>query len=119
MLRPTKASRLLSKSHVHAPKQEQRLANQFGGRTTKGSGSKGEKGDVVVAEKVVIEAKSTQNKSYSLTRKLVKKMEDETLSKGKIPTFQIDFLDGDQVDCQLAVIPMWAFEMLLEEVSKS
>ena len=117
MLRQRKSDRLISKSHVHAPKQEKRLAKQFGGRTTSGSGSKDEKGDVIVAEKVVIEAKSTQNKSYSLTRALVKKMENESMSKGKIPTFQIDFLNGENIDCQLAVIPMWAFEMLLDEVN--
>lgn len=110
--------RLLSDSHRHAPKQEKRLAKQSGGKLTPGSGSGVEKGDVRVAGVTRIEAKSTQRKSYAISRDLVRRIEQAAVSSDELPIFQIDFLNGADVDSQVAVIPMWALNEFLEKINE-
>ena len=117
MLRQRKKDRLISDSHRHAPKQEKQLAARLGGKLTPGSGSGYLKGDVQIKGVARIEAKSTQRKSYALSRELVDKIEGAAIQTGEIPIFQIDFLTGERVDQQLAVMPVWAMELLLSGVT--
>ena len=58
----------LSAAHRHAPKHEKTTAKRLGGKLTAGSGSKTEKGDIVVKGVLRLELKCTTRKSYSLTR---------------------------------------------------
>lgn len=112
-MRESKKSRMLSDSHRHAPKQEKALSKSIKGRMVVGSGSGTEKGDVRLEKIVRIEAKCTQHKSFSLKKELVDKMENIALQAGEVPVIQIDFLTDDIVDGQLAVIPLWALQLLI------
>lgn len=82
-----------SKSHEYAVYQERDLANKLGGHETKRSGAGDIKGDVRIKGKYRIECKCTKHKSYSITRELVEKIQEEALSTGEIPLFQIDFIN--------------------------
>ena len=118
-LRRRSKDNLISASHIHAPKQERRLASDLGGSLTLGSGSGCIKGDVRITGVARIEAKSTQHKSYSLKRELVDRMEHAAIQSGEVPIFQIDFLTGENIDKQLVVMPMWAMEILLSNNKKA
>jgi len=101
-------------SHRRAPKQEKYLAKRLGGRTTIASGSKGEKGDVRVQGVVRIEAKTTKNKSFSVTRDMVRKIEEAALASDELPVIVIEFNDGNgKPEMELAIMPMYALASLL------
>lgn len=101
-------------SHRRAPKQEKELARRLGGRTTVASGSKVEKGDVRLRGVVRIEAKTTKNKSFSVTRDMVRKIEEAAVSCDELPVIVIEFNDGNgKREMELAVMPMYALASLL------
>lgn len=114
LLPKRKKDSFLSPSHEYAPKQEVEIARRVGGNIVLGSGCGYEKGDVQLKGIARIEAKCTKNKSFSITRKLVEKIEGEALQSGEIPAFQIDFLTDGKAEHQIAVIPVWALELLLQ-----
>lgn len=103
-----------SASHRHAPKMEKRIAKESGGRVTPGSGCSYQKGDVKDAWGCVrIEAKGTKNKSFSVTREMVAKIEDAALPSGEIPAIVIDFLDDHgKVQSSVAVVPTYMLPLL-------
>ena len=113
MLRQSKSSRKLSDSHRRAPKQESATATRLGGRVVAGSGCGVEKGDVRIKGLARIECKCTQHKSFSLSRKLINKIEAEALECGEVPIMTIEFLTGEHVDNEVAVLPMWALQSLI------
>ncbi len=101
----------LSAAHKASAAQEQRLATTHGGRRTRGSGNQIEKGDVRVPGLLRIEAKSTQAKSYSLTREDLAKIEGAACNAGEVPMMQVDFLDaGGKIISSVYVVPAWAME---------
>jgi Holliday junction resolvase len=103
-----------SLAHRRAPKQERELAKRSGGRLTPGSGSKTQKGDVRNAYGVFrIEAKTTMKKSFSVTREMVRKIEDASLPNGEVPAIVIEFLndEGEPV-MEVAVVPTYLLENL-------
>lgn len=82
-----------SKSHEYAVYQEKNLANKLGGNETKRSGAGDIKGDVRIRGKYRVECKCTKHKSYGISLDLIEKIQEEALSTGEIPLFQIDFID--------------------------
>lgn len=113
-LRPRKRDLgVKTNSHYRAPKQERQLADRLGGRTVKGSGVGAEKGDVRIKGVLRIEAKCTRNKSFSVTREMVEKIENAALGSGEVPAIVIEFLDekGNPV-AELAVVPTYVLEMV-------
>ena len=103
----------LTVSHKRSPKQEKSLALRLGGTRTPASGSLDVKGDVRVQGKVRIEAKTTKNKSFSVTLEMVRKIEEAALSSGEMPVIVVEFIDaeGRQI-AELAVCPTYVLEEL-------
>lgn len=102
-------------SHARAPKQERELANRLGGKLTRGSGSGNEKGDVRIPRLIRIEAKTTKHKSFSVTLEMINKIETVGLSHGEIPAMVIEFSDKGKKISEVALVPIWALEMITRE----
>lgn len=115
-LRQRKCDRGVKKqAHNRAPKQEQQLAQRITGRTIKGSGSGDEKGDVRLKGVVRVEAKTTQKKSFSVTRDMVEKIEAAALAAGELPAIVVEFLDDSgRPTHELAVVPTYVLDMIVE-----
>ena len=61
-----------------------------------------------------IECKTTQQKSYSLTRETFYKLASVASATGEIPIMDIEFLnERGNVECNLAVLPLEALKKLL------
>lgn len=103
-------------SHARAPKQEAELARRIGGRTTRGSGSGNEKGDVRLNRVCRIEAKTTKNKSFSVTREMVEKIETAAVCHGELPALVVEFNDGGRKTMEVAVVPTWVLDVLAKGV---
>jgi hypothetical protein len=105
-----------SPAHRRSPKQERELAKRGGGRLTPGSGSGRVKGDVRRFAGVIrIEAKTTSNKSFSVTKEMIDKLENACLPENELPAIIIEFLDerGKPVK-EVAVAPTYVFDTLIE-----
>jgi Holliday junction resolvase len=101
-------------SHRRAPKQERQLAERIGGRITVASGAKQfEKGDVRKTRVVRIEAKTTKNKSFSVTTEIIQKIEDAALAAGEMPVIVIELNNMDpRKRVSVAVVPLYVLDML-------
>lgn len=104
-------------AHKRAPKQEKEWAKRGGGRTTPGSGNKAVKGDVQKFNGVArIECKTTRRNSFSVTRKMINKLEESAMPHGEIPAIVIEFLTEDGRPCrEVAVVPTYVLDMLGEK----
>ena len=119
MMLPKRKLDKLGVSHRHSRKQEARIAVSVGGKTVVGSGAGREKGDVRKRGIVRIEAKTTQRKSFSVTRKLIEKIEDEATGCGELPAIAIDFIDENgAVEKSAYVIPSYALEDLIRQLDE-
>lgn len=102
-----------SASHLRAPKMEKELAKRTGGKITPGSGNKDVKGDVRVRKVARIEAKTTKNKSFSVTLDMIEKIEHAALSADELPVIVIEFNDGNGKRLkQVAVVPVYVLDTL-------
>jgi Holliday junction resolvase len=93
---------------------ERDLAKRGRGQRVPGSGSGAEKADIRKYNKLFrVEAKTTKNRSFSVTREMVSKLEEVALSHGELPAFVIEFIDerGRPVQ-RLAVITLDALDQL-------
>jgi hypothetical protein len=73
------------------------------------------KGDVVLKNVARLECKATEKKSFSVTREMVDKLENACIGHGEIPAIIVEFMKTESDSKrELAVIPMWALEQLLE-----
>lgn len=114
-LRTPKRLRGVKKAaHNRAPKQEKEAAARLGGKVVKGSGCGFEKGDVRVSGVMRLEAKCTENKSFSVTRDMVRKIEEAALNCGEIPAMEIEFLPIEgHPRSRVALVPVYVLEMLV------
>lgn len=113
MLRkPQRLKRFQTPSHARAPEQERETAEAIGARLVKASGSGNEKGDSRIAGAVRVENKTTQAKSFSVTTKMVKKLEDAAMPAGEIPVLEVE-LDNGGERVSVVVMPRYALEMLV------
>ena len=103
-----------SAAHRRAPHQERELAKRSGGKLTPASGSKTQKGDVSKAYGILrIEAKTTSKKSFSVTREMVRKIEDASLPNGEVPAIVVEFIDENGKPLmEVAVVPTYILPML-------
>jgi len=81
-----------SKAYHESPKQEAALAEEIGGKRIPGSGSRALKGDVRLAGIVRIEAKTTEAKSFTVTRKMLDKISAAAETAGEMPVLVVDFM---------------------------
>ncbi len=86
-------------AHNRAPVQEREIANRIGGKVTKASGAQMEKGDARIKGLLRVEAKSTSNKSFSVTREMIEKIEAAALGAGEVPYIEIELLGPDGRPC--------------------
>ena len=100
-------------AHRRAKKQEKELAKRGNGRRTPGSGNGALKGDVQKYNGVWrLEAKTTQRKSFSVTREMIQKIEAASLSHDEIPAIVIEFLDeSGRPEMEVAVVPTYLLDM--------
>lgn len=105
----------LSNSHRRAPKQEKSLAKRIGGARTPASGAREVKGDVRVKNLLRLEAKTTKNKSFSVTLDMVQKIEQAAIHSGELPAIAIEFTDGfGRVLGEVAVVPIYVLDEICE-----
>lgn len=93
------------------------MAKRLGGKTTPASGAKELKGDVQVKGIARIECKTTQAKSFSVTRETLAKIEDAATSSGEVPALVVEFLNGaGRPVGSVAILPLWALDMLMDKL---
>lgn len=101
----------LSNSHKRAKKQEKSWASRTGGKLTPASGARDVKGDVRVKGVLRLENKTTQNKSFSVTLDMVRKIEAAAASGGEVPAIVVEFNDGfGKPICEVAIVPTYVLD---------
>lgn len=82
----------------HGHVAEKKTAHRLGGRQQPGSGSiAGAKGDITATigtREVLVENKSTVNKSFVVKYDILAKINAEALEVGRIPVLAIQFVNG-------------------------
>lgn len=105
----------LTNSHRRAPKQEASLAVRVRGNQTAASGSREVKGDVRRKRLLRLEAKTTKNKSFSVTLEMLGKIEEAAASGAELPAIIIEFTDGfGRVLGEVAVVPTYVLDEICE-----
>lgn len=75
-------------------KQEKRIAREVGGKQTPGSGSRwNAKGDVKTSS-LLIEAKTTTHRSFSVTSTILDKISEEAVLCGRTPVLSVEITSG-------------------------
>lgn len=106
----------LSNSHRRAKKQERELAKRTNGKITPASGSGLVKGDVRIKGIARIEAKTTKNKSFSITLDMIRKIEEAAMSGGEMPVIVVEFSDGfGKKLAEVAVMPTYVLDSIRGE----
>ena len=114
-LERAKRTENLTSSHRRAKKQERELAKSTRGRLVPASGARDVKGDVRVKGVVRIEAKTTKNQSFSVSREMVEKIEAAAVASNEMPVLVVEFNDGNGRKLkELAIMPMYALQTLLD-----
>jgi hypothetical protein len=116
-----KRARLVSAAHAAAPKQEKKAAERIGGRLTKASGAKQEKGDARLTGLVRVECKGTIHSSYSVTKKTMDKLEAAVLGSGEVPVLLVELEAGSaaKMKTEFAIVPGWALDLIAEALTKN
>jgi hypothetical protein len=101
-----------SPAHRRAPDQERELAAKVGGRVVARSGAGVfEKADVRRVGVLRLEAKVTSSRSFSVTREMLRKLEDAAAGAGELPALIVEFLGADGLPAgSVAIVPGWAVE---------
>lgn len=100
-------------SHARAKVQERETAKRIGGRQTRASGAKTEKGDVRLKGFVRIENKTTKASSYGVSVETVRKLEEAVVGSGEIPILQVELELGKK---KFVAMPDWALDLIIEAV---
>lgn len=102
-------------SQFRSKNQERELARRLNGKQVLASGALHEKGDVRVKRAVRIEAKTTIAKSFSVTREMVRKIEEAAMGADELPAIIVEFQTADnKPEMQVAVVPVWCLEMMCQ-----
>lgn len=84
----------------------------------RGSGSGSEKGDARLDGVARIECKTTQSKSFSVTREMVDKIATAAAGAGEVPVIEVEFLDARGCpESSIIIMPTWALQTLLSRCS--
>jgi hypothetical protein len=111
MLPVPKRMQAQTPSHARSKQQEAEVAAKIGGVQVRRSGAGVEKGDVRLKNFVRVEAKTTKNKSFSVTEEILDKLDDSVLGSGEVPLFHIEILGGRR---KCVVLPEWSLELIVE-----
>lgn len=104
-----------STGYWRSAKQEKETAKKLKANLVSGSGCGKKKGDVFIDGVLRLECKTTEKKSFSLKREIVEKIQNAAIGSGEIPAVYIEFInDKGTPDMEVAVVPTWAFELLLD-----
>jgi Holliday junction resolvase len=99
-------------------KQENRVAKEFGGKVTPGSGALAVKGDVQSNE-LHIECKTTSKTQYTLRLDTLSTLAHEASVSGKIPVLALELHnEAKGIDRNWVVIPERIFKDLVGENSE-
>lgn len=108
-------------SHEYSPIQELNSAKEFGGVLQPNSGRGYKKGDWVKYSKngnklLVVDDKNTTKSSFSVTRKVLEKIENDALGQDALPLLHIE-INSDTISAkEFFVMPKWALLALLAEL---
>lgn len=103
----------LSNSHRRSKKQEKEIAKKIGGVLTPASGAGTIKGDVRLKGVCRIEAKTTKNKSFSVTLDMIQKIEDAAVGAAELPVLIVEFTDGHgRKLAEVAVCPTYVLDSI-------
>lgn len=104
-------------SHRRAPQQEREIAKRSGGKQVPGSGSGAQKADVRNCYGIFrVECKTTKNKSFSVTREMIKKVEDAGMPNGEVPCLVVEFIDEQgNPEMEVAIVPTWVLQEIARE----
>jgi hypothetical protein len=115
-LRRAERTKNLSNSHRRAPKQEASLTKRVKGMQTPASGSREVKGDVRKKRVLRLEAKTTKNKSFSVTLAMVRAIEEAAASGAELPVIVVEFTDGfGRQLAEVAVVPTYVLDDICEK----
>jgi hypothetical protein len=90
----------------------------LGGRAVRGSGAGREKGDVRRVNVYRLECKTTKNRSYSLTREMIEKVEASVpAGSSEIPFMEIRVDDQSAMPKTCFVFPAWAGPLIVEALA--
>ena len=110
-----------SYSHEYSPIQELKSAKEFGGVLQPNSGRGYKKGDWVKYSKngeklLVVDDKNTTKSSFSVTRKILEKIENDALGQNALPLLHVE-INSDTISAkEFFVMPKWALLALLAEL---
>ncbi len=107
------------KSHKRSRKQEREIAVKLGGKLVNRSGAGDIKGDVRIRGVARIEAKTTKNKSFSVTREMYDKIDEAATIAGEYPIIAVEFNTEGKPGPTLAILPMYALEELLAAAQRN
>jgi len=99
-------------SHKRSKRQEKEIASRIGGRLVARSGAGDVKGDCRVRGVTRIEAKTTKNKSFSVTLEMIEKIEEAAASTGEMPIIVIEFNKDGKPIKEVAVCPTWVLDSI-------
>lgn len=92
-------------------RQEKHAAKKYGGRVTANSGALDDKGDIVVAGRLRIEAKTTKASSFKLKLSDLEKIRAQSSAR-ELPVFQVCF--EDDLNKQYCVVSLEDLLALVE-----
>lgn len=109
----------LAPAYKRSRGQERDTAKSLkGGRLIPASGAKFRKADVEVVNLARVECKATGAKSFSVTREMIRKVEDAGLMSNQIPYLEIEFVDNKGKTQESAcVISRHALTILLNRLA--
>jgi len=99
-------------SHKRAKRQEKEIAKRIGGRLVPRSGAGDIKGDCRLKGILRIEAKTTGNRSFSVTLDMIDKIEEAAVSAGEMPVIVIEFNNNGKRMKEIAVCPTWVLDSI-------
>jgi Holliday junction resolvase len=106
--------KLLNASQKRAKKQEKEQAQVLRAQRVVASGSGVEKGDVRKRGLLRLECKTTKHASFSVTREMVRKIEEAALSSGEMPAIVVEFNDNGKKVMEVAVVPLYALQEICQ-----
>ena len=113
MLRvPNRLKTFQTHSHRRSPVQEHELAKAIGGERVRGSGSGITKGDVRKKGVCRIEVKTTGAASFSVTRDMMRKIDEAAVDANEIPALVVEFNDKGKPVGSVCIMPYYVVEML-------
>ncbi len=105
-----------SPAYWRSRKHEKETAKRLKGRQIVGSGCGPKKGDVYKKGVARIECKTTQNKSFSVTKEMVEKITSAAVASDELPVILVEFLDKNaKREMEVAVVPFDQLLLLLNE----